>query len=73
MKQGFGCALGLVNVEGKKPGELETFLLSNYKIHITTVDYEGLKGVRVTPNVYTTTKNLDTLVRLLKSLRKGGF
>lgn len=73
MKQGFGCAIGLVNVEGKKPSELESFLLSNYKIHTTTVDWENLKGVRITPNVYTTTKNLDVLVQGIEKFAKGGF
>ncbi|NII27505.1 aminotransferase class V-fold PLP-dependent enzyme [Pseudoflavitalea sp. X16] len=73
MKPGFGCAIGLVNVEGKKPAELEAFLLTNYKVHTTTIDYENLKGVRVTPNVYTTTKNLDVLIRGIEQFAKGGF
>lgn len=72
-KPGFGCAIGLVNVAGKKPTELENFLFSNYKIHTTTVDWEGLKGVRVTPNVYTTTKNLDVLIQGIGQFAKGGF
>ena len=73
MKAGFGCAIGLVNVEGKKPGELEQFLLNNYKVHTTTIDWENMKGVRVTPNVYTTTKNLDVLVEGITQAAKGGF
>jgi selenocysteine lyase/cysteine desulfurase len=73
MKQGYGCALGLVNVEGKKPSELENFLLNNYRIHTTTVDWENMKGIRVTPNVYTTTKNLDVLVEGITRFAKGGF
>jgi len=62
MKRGFGCAIGLVSVEGKKPVELETFLFNNYKIHTVGIDWENIHGVRITPNVYTTTKNLDLLV-----------
>jgi selenocysteine lyase/cysteine desulfurase len=73
MKAGFGCAIGLVNVEGKKPGELEQFLLTNYKVHTTPIDWENMKGVRVTPNVYTTTKNLDVLVEGITQAAKGGF
>ena len=37
-------------------------LFNNYKIHTTTIEWENIKGVRITPNVYTTTKNLDNLV-----------
>lgn len=73
MKQGYGCAIGIVNVEGKKPSELEQFLLNNYKVHTTTIDWENMKGVRVTPNVYTTTKNLDVLVEGITAAAKGGF
>jgi selenocysteine lyase/cysteine desulfurase len=61
MKPGFGCAIGLVGVEGKKPAELESFLLDKYKIHTVSIEWENIIGIRVTPNVYTTTKNLDLL------------
>jgi selenocysteine lyase/cysteine desulfurase len=62
MNPAFGCAIGLVNVEGKKPADLESFLLHNYKVHVVAIEWENIKGVRVTPNVYTTTKNLDVLI-----------
>ena len=58
----WGCAIGMVSIEGKKPSELDAFLFNNYKIHTTTIVWENISGVRITPNVYTTTKNLDTLV-----------
>jgi selenocysteine lyase/cysteine desulfurase len=58
----WGCAIGMVSVEGKKPAELDSYLFNNYKIHTTTIEWENIKGVRVTPNVYTTTKNLDLLI-----------
>jgi selenocysteine lyase/cysteine desulfurase len=70
MKPGFGCALGVVHVEGKKPLDMEDFLWRNYKIHVTTIDYENVKGVRVTPNVYTTTKNLDLLATAIAAYAK---
>lgn len=58
----YGCAIGLVGIEGKKPGELDNYLFSNYKIHTTSIEWTNISGVRITPNVYTTTKNLDLLV-----------
>ena len=58
----FGCAIGNVGIEGKKPGELDSFLLDKYKVHTVAITWENIVGVRVTPNVYTTTKNLDVLV-----------
>lgn len=58
----WGCAIGMVSVEGKKPAELDSYLFNNHKIHTTTIEWENIKGVRITPSVYTTTKNLDILV-----------
>ena len=58
----FGCAIGLVSVEGKKPSELDGFLFNNFKVHSVGIEWENIKGVRITPNVYTSTKNLDVLV-----------
>ncbi len=66
----FGCAIGNVVVEGKKPGELDSFLLDKYKIHTVGIEWENIKGVRVTPNVYTTTKNLDVLVEGISAFAK---
>ncbi|MBS1662994.1 MAG: aminotransferase class V-fold PLP-dependent enzyme [Bacteroidetes bacterium] len=71
MKQGFGCAIGVVGIEGKKPGELEAKLLGDYKIHTTPIDWEKISGVRVTPNVYTTTKDLDRLIVAIGEIAKA--
>ena len=62
MKPAYGCAIGLVSIDGKKPAELDSFLFANYKIHAVGIEWENINGVRVTPNVYTTRKNLDVLV-----------
>jgi selenocysteine lyase/cysteine desulfurase len=66
----WGCAIGMVSVEGKAPGELDNYLFNNYKIHTTTIEWENIKGVRVTPNVYTTTKNLDLLIEAIINFAK---
>ncbi|MGN6292695.1 MAG: aminotransferase class V-fold PLP-dependent enzyme [Chitinophagaceae bacterium] len=58
----WGGAIGNIGIEGRKPGELDSFLMDKYKIHTTTVVWENISGVRITPNVYTTIKNLDVLV-----------
>ncbi len=66
LKKEWGCAIGIVGFEGKKPAELDSFLFNNYKIHAVGIEWENIKGVRITPNVYTTTKNLDVLVEAIK-------
>ncbi|MBL0155421.1 MAG: aminotransferase class V-fold PLP-dependent enzyme [Chitinophagaceae bacterium] len=58
----WGCAIGNVGIEGHKAGELDSFLMDKFKIHCVGIEWENIHGIRVTPNVYTTTKNLDRLV-----------
>ncbi len=66
----WGCAIGNVGIDGKKPGELDSFLMEKYKIHAVGITWENIVGVRVTPNVYTTTKNLDALVEGITAFAK---
>lgn len=66
----WGCAIGNVSVEGKKPEELDGFLLDKYKVHTVGINWENIHSVRVTPNVYTTTKNLDVLVDGINAFAK---
>jgi selenocysteine lyase/cysteine desulfurase len=70
MKKGFGCAIGSIGIEGKKPSELDSFLMDKYKIHAVGIEWENIKGVRITPNVYSTTKNLDVLVEAIERFSK---
>ena len=41
MKPGFGCAIGLVNIEGKSHADFEHFLFDNYKVHTTQILWEN--------------------------------
>ena len=65
-KKEFGCAIGLVSIEGHTSAELDSFLWDNYKIHAVGITWENISGVRITPNVYTTIKNLDKLVEAIR-------
>ena len=67
----WGCAIGNVGVEGKKPAELDSFLMDKYKIHVVGIEWENIHGIRVTPNVYTTIKNLDLLVEGITAFAKS--
>ena len=62
LKPGFGCAIGVVRVEGKTAAALDNYLFESYRIHATNLVWEKIEGVRITPNVYTTTKDLDKLI-----------
>lgn len=64
-------AIGLLAIDGKKPGDVSSFLHNSYKIHSVSIEWENIQGVRLTPNVYTTTRDLDTLVRAIREYAKS--
>lgn len=62
----FGGAIGMVSVEGKKPADLAQYLFKDHKIHTVPIEWENISGVRITPNVYTVTRDLDRLVAAIE-------
>jgi len=62
------CGIGNVGVKGMKPQLLAETLLKKYKIYTVAIDGAGVHGCRITPNLYTTTKELDTFVEALKAM-----
>ncbi len=70
LQPGFACAIGLIAVNNRKPAELDQFLFNRYKIHTVGIEWENIKGVRITPHVYTTTRQLDTLVKAITEFVK---
>lgn len=50
--------------------ELAAQLLSEFRIFTVGVDYANVKGCRITPNVYTTTDELDSFVIAMKTIAK---
>lgn len=64
-------ALALFSIEGKKASDIETELFKKHGIHTVAIEYEILNGVRVTPNVYTTTGDLDRLVQGIEKIASG--
>jgi selenocysteine lyase/cysteine desulfurase len=62
------CAIANVGIAGMKPAALATTLFDRYKVWTVAIDTANVHGVRVTPQLFTTTKDLDVLVRALKEL-----
>lgn len=65
------CAIANVGITGWKPGALAERLFDRYRIYTVAIDMEAVKGVRVTPHLYTTTAELDSLVDALTDIAKG--
>ncbi|MCU0408165.1 MAG: aminotransferase class V-fold PLP-dependent enzyme [Bacteroidales bacterium] len=62
------CGIANVGIKDMKPSELGDLLFKKYKIYTAPIDGAGVHGCRITPNVYTSTSELDVLVNALKAL-----
>ena len=62
------CGIANVGVKGKPPADLAKLLLDKHKIYTVAIDRPGVQGCRITPNLYTSTNDLDVLVNALKIL-----
>jgi len=50
------------------PKDLAAALLDRHKVYTVAIDGAGVRGVRVTPHVFTSTAELDVLVGALLQL-----
>ena len=62
------CGIANVGIKGMKPADLAETLMKKYKIYTVAIDYINVHGCRITPNIYTTPKELDQLVLALNEL-----
>ena len=63
------CGIANAGIRGMKPSDMGDILFSRYKIYSAPIDGAGVHGCRITPNVYTTTAELDVLVKALTELK----
>ncbi len=68
LKPKYSCAIAHVEMEGLTHTDLVNKLFADYKIHAVGIEKEYIKGVRITPNVYTTLQELDKLVGALQKI-----
>ncbi|MBL0308468.1 MAG: aminotransferase class V-fold PLP-dependent enzyme [Bacteroidetes bacterium] len=62
MKSNYACALATFGIEGWKPEDIDAKLFEKKKIIVTSINHENVHGVRVTPHIYTSLRDLDRLV-----------
>ncbi|MEZ4982500.1 MAG: aminotransferase class V-fold PLP-dependent enzyme [Saprospiraceae bacterium] len=63
-------AIALLQIEGMEPGDVAQALFDKEKIHTVAINWENIHGVRITPNVYTLTRDLDKLVQKISDIVK---
>ncbi|MFL6256999.1 MAG: aminotransferase class V-fold PLP-dependent enzyme [Pyrinomonadaceae bacterium] len=67
------CALANIHVEGTDPYALCDHLMSRHKIFATPIVHDEFKGIRITPSVYTTLKELDRFSEVMTGIARKGL
>jgi selenocysteine lyase/cysteine desulfurase len=68
LKPEYSCALGTFSIDGMDVSDVATKLFTDYQIHATSIKWENVNAVRVTPHVYTTTKDLDRFIEAVHKI-----
>jgi len=67
------CAIANVNIEGIDPYAIGNYLFAKHHIFTTPILHEEFKGIRITPNVYTTLGELDRFCELMEQIARKGL
>lgn len=71
LQPSYSCAICGVSVDGLTPAEFGNQLFDKYKIHQTSIVWENIRCVRITPHVYTSLRDLDKLVKAIGEISSG--
>ena len=66
------CGIANVGITHIKPNDLAKNLLDEFQIFTVGINRENVLGCRITPNVYTTTAELDVFVSAIKTVAARG-
>ena len=64
------CAIAHVGVDHLSTADLAKRLFDKYRIWTVAIDGAGVRGVLVTPQLFTTSKELDALVRAVREIAR---
>jgi selenocysteine lyase/cysteine desulfurase len=67
------CAIANVSIEGVDPVAVGSYLMRAHKIFTTPIVHEEFRGIRITPNVYTTLGELDRFCEVMEHLARKGL
>jgi selenocysteine lyase/cysteine desulfurase len=67
------CALANFSVEGIDPVKLGGLLWDKYRINCTPIIHAEYSGIRITPNVYTTIREIDIFCEAVEKVIRQGL
>ena len=67
------CAIANFQIGDLNPSQVGSYLMAQHKIFTTPIIHDEFKGIRITPNVYTTLWELDRFCDLVESIAQKGL
>jgi len=67
------CAIANVKVEGVDPTAIGSYLFNKHRIFTTPIVHDEFKGIRITPNVYTTLGELNRFCDQMEQIARKGL
>lgn len=69
----YACGIANVEIQGVDSGDLGSYLWRNYRILVTPIKHDEFEGIRVTPNVYTSLRELDQFSDIMQEVINKGL
>jgi len=67
------CGIANVEIKGTEPGAVAQYLMDKHKIFTVPIVHPEFKGLRITPNVYTTLPELDRFCEVMAGIARKGL
>jgi isopenicillin-N epimerase len=67
------CGIANVEIKGTEPGAVAKYLMDKHKIFTVPIVHPEFKGLRITPNVYTTLPELDRFCEVMAGIARKGL
>ncbi len=67
------CGLANIGLEGVEPAAIASHMWTTRRVIITPIGHKDCKGLRVTPNVYTTLREVDTFIEGFEQIVRHGL
>ncbi len=67
------CGIANVEIVAVDPSAIGSYLFDKHRIFVTPILHDEFKGIRITPNVYTTLNELDRFCDVMTTIAKKGL
>jgi selenocysteine lyase/cysteine desulfurase len=67
------CGIATLAIEGVEPQKLYAHLWSKHRIFVVAIESGDVRGIRVTPNTYTTMPEIDLFCRAIEDVLANGI